>query len=51
MNDPAIGWGKDDVLEVRDFSPGISKKISDEQREKNSQRHPNLPSHDPKNNS
>jgi hypothetical protein len=51
MNDPAIGWRKDDVLKVWDFSPRIPKKIGDEQRKKNSQRHPNLPTHDPKNNS
>jgi hypothetical protein len=50
MNDPAVSRGKDNVLKGGDFSPGVPKKISDEQREKDSQRHPDLPSHDPEKN-
>jgi hypothetical protein len=50
INDPAVGRGENDVLKVGDFSPRISEKIGDEQREKDSQGHPDLPPHDPKNN-
>jgi hypothetical protein len=51
MNDPAIRWGKDDVLKVWDFSPRVPEKISDEQRQKYSKKYPDLPSHDSDDNS
>jgi hypothetical protein len=45
MGDPAIGWSKDDVLEVRNLSLRIPKEKGNEYGEKDTQHCQNLPSH------
>ena len=49
MHDPAVGRRKDDVLKVGNLSPGIPEEIGDEQGDKDSQRHPDLPAQDSEN--